>query len=117
VINEIKPVLTEGESRNRLMRLVASDTVRTFDTRADDPRALSQQVELLLVRAQEWLPDDSEYKITRADVIALRSEARFVGSGGLESEYEDEEYLTMGQREERLRTIAAKLAALLPPEM
>jgi len=64
---------------------------------------------------------DSAYRkfrdlLEREWVRALRSEAKSVGSGELESESEDEPYLTQAEREALLRAIADALESSLPPE-
>lgn len=59
----------------------------------------------VLQLANAALPDDSPYKITRADVDALGVAATLI---------EDLKYLASGRPAE-LRVLAAKLAAPLPP--
>lgn len=70
----------------------------------------------LIAFANAALSDSDPRKITRDWLRTLRSEAKYVGSGGLESEYEDEPYRSMGQREAALRAIADALESYLPPE-
>ena len=61
-------------------------------------RVSGSQVAELIAICNAALPDDSPYKVTRSDVVCL------IG------------YLTYGTSDSRLKSLAAKLAALLPPQ-
>ena len=112
--DKIDPVLTAREWAHWLGE---NDDLRLqIDAACDGVGySLRQDPAALIALANAALPDDSPYKITRADAIATANAATLLNAvQELAPDAPDD--LGVGYGITHLRNLAAKLAALLPPE-
>lgn len=116
---EIAPALTPQEWKDRqdyradgyppaAVYLIDGNLYVSFDGGVGEEVVDPDEVPKFIAFANAALPDDSPYKITHADVALLR-EIQVDVNSVYTLELSDEEAI-------RLRQLAAKLAALLPPE-
>jgi len=113
MMDEIKPALTpEPPLYEQLRAYFAADPGRhTAEWRNTLARDLIENTgtiigrEQTVVVAHSLLPDDSPYKITRADVASVTEGLRILGDTMIEVDHY-----------RRVETLAAKLAAILPPD-
>ena len=102
--DKIEPVLTAKEWEY-WQRKIAEPALRASHTPTTMRYWLHFSPDTLRALANAAMPDDSPYKITRADVDLVREIVRLIGDAECNNWPEDD-----------LGSLATKLGALLPPE-